>query len=162
MAIDVEETYRTHGPMVLRRCQRLLRNESQAEDAMHDVFVQLLRNYRHLDERGPSALLYRIATNVCLNRLRGHKRRPEDAESELLDRIIAADPRWDSRLDARSVLDRALGRQPVGCTEVAVLHLIDGLTLQETANVVGLSVSGVRKRLRRLGDAVRGVEREDA
>jgi RNA polymerase sigma-70 factor (ECF subfamily) len=48
------------------------------------------------------------------------------------------------------VLDRVLGREPVSTATIAVLHLHDGMTLQEVADAVGLSVSGVRKRLRKL------------
>ncbi|MCA9689357.1 MAG: sigma-70 family RNA polymerase sigma factor [Myxococcales bacterium] len=158
MAINVEETYRTYGPMVLRRCRQLLRDDRLAEDAMHDVFVQLIRHQDRLEDRGRSSLLYRIATNVCLNRLRSQRRRPEDASSELLSRIVAADAEVESRTAARSMLDRLFGREPVSTASIAVLHLVDGLTLQEVAELVDLSVSGVRKRLRKLKAAVHELE----
>lgn len=135
--------------MVLRRCRQMLRDEQQATDAMQDVFVQLLRNRDHLEDRGMSSLLYRIATNVCLNKIRSRSRRPEDAQSDLLTRIACAGGD-EGRSEARAVLDRLLGREPISTTTIAVLHLHDGLTLQEVADVVGLSVSGVRKRLRKL------------
>ena len=117
---------------------------------MQDVFVQLLRHRDRLEDRGVSSLLYRIATNVCLNKIRSSARRPEDAASELLVRIADADAETAARAEARSVLDRLLGREPVSTTTIAVLHLHDGMTLQEVADTVGLSVSGVRKRLRKL------------
>ena len=41
MAIDVDAHYRTYGPMVLRRCRRLLSNEDEAVDAMQETFVHL-------------------------------------------------------------------------------------------------------------------------
>lgn len=150
MAIDVESTYRRYGPMVLRRCRTMLHDEHQATDAMQDVFVQLLRHHDRLEDRGLSSLLYRIATNVCLNRIRSSRRRPEDAASELLGRIADASPSDGAQSEARSVLDRVLGREPVSTATIAVLHLHDGMTLQEVADAVGLSVSGVRKRLRKL------------
>ena len=150
MAIDVESAYRRYGPMVLRRCRTMLHDEHQATDAMQDVFVQLLRHQDRLEDRGLSSLLYRIATNVCLNRIRSSQRRPEDAGSELLGRIADASASDDARGEARSVLDRVLGREPVSTATIAVLHLHDGMTLQEVADAVGLSVSGVRKRLRKL------------
>ncbi len=149
MAIDVEAAYRRYGPMVLRRCRQMLRDEQQATDAMQDVFVQLLRNRDRLEDRGMSSLLYRIATNTCLNKIRSSDRRPEDAQSELLGRIADADGH-EARSEARSMLDRVLGREPVSTTTIAVMHLHDGMTLQEVADAVGLSVSGVRKRLRKL------------
>ena len=77
MAIDVEHAYRRYGPMVLRRCRQMLKDEQLATDAMQDVFVQLLRNQARLEDRGMSSLLYRIATNTCLNKIRSQQRRPQ-------------------------------------------------------------------------------------
>ena len=61
MAIDVEASYRSHGPMVLRRCRTLLRDEEDAVDAMQDTFLQLVRHQERLTDEGPSRLLYRMA-----------------------------------------------------------------------------------------------------
>jgi RNA polymerase sigma-70 factor (ECF subfamily) len=149
LAIDVAACYRRYGPMVLRRCRRLLRDEGAAVDAMQDVFVQLLRHQAGLDDAAPSSLLFRMATNVCLNRLRGARRHPEDADDELLLRISAAGDE-ESRSEARSLLDRLFGREPESTLTLAVLHLHDGMTLEEVAQETGLSVSGVRIRLRTL------------
>jgi RNA polymerase sigma-70 factor (ECF subfamily) len=161
MAIDVEAAYRRYGPMVLRRCRTMLRDEQQATDAMQDVFVQLLRNRDRLEDRGMSSLLYRIATNICLNKIRSNRRRPEDAQSELLARIADAGGE-QARTEARSMLDRVLGREPISTTTIAVLHLHDGMTLQEVADTVGLSVSGVRKRLRKLKASLQELEAMEA
>ena len=161
MAIDVESAYRRYGPMVLRRCRQMLRDEQQATDAMQDVFVQLLRNRERLEDRGMSSLLYRIDTNICLNKIRSSNRRPEDAQSELLVRIADSGVE-EARSEARSVLDRVLGREPVSTTTIAVMHLHDGMTLQEVADAVGLSVSGVRKRLRKLKASLAELEQLEA
>ena len=157
MAIDVDQAYRRYGPMVLRRCRRLLRTEEEAADAMQDVFVQLLRHQERLDEAAPSSLLFRIATNVCLNRIRSKKRRPEDASDELLLRIATADDPAE-RAQSRSFLDRIFSRQQPSSRTIAVLHLLDGMTLEEVAREVGMSVSGVRKRLRLLKASVAELE----
>jgi RNA polymerase sigma-70 factor (ECF subfamily) len=147
--IDVEDLYRRHGPMVLRRCRSLLGDEPQAVDAMQDVFVQLLIHQDRLTDRGASSLLYTIATNLCLNRLRSRRRRPEDPQSDLLWQIAAADDP-ESRGLARRLLDRFFAAQPASTGTIAVLHHLDGMTLEEVAEAVGMSVSGVRKRLRTL------------
>lgn len=144
MSVDVEELYRRFGPMVLRRCRRLLRDEERAVDAMHDTFVKVLRQ-GSVDHVG-SSWLYTVATNTCLNQIRTQRRRPEDGDA-LLDRIaVAPDERWQLRL----VVDRIFEREQPSTRTMAVMHLVDGMTLQETADAVGLSVSGVRKRLRTL------------
>ena len=159
MALDVESHYLRYGPMVLRRCRTLLRDPAKAEDAMQDVFVSLIRNEDRLRDEAPGALLLRVATNVCLNRLRGQRRHPEDAheDDELALRIAQADDGGgsdaESRTLARSVLGKLFGaNDPLAAStrSLAFMHLVDGLTLEEVARESRLSVSGVRKRLRGL------------
>lgn len=149
VALDVEDLYRRYGPMVLRRCRSLLRDDEAAHDAMHDVFVEICRRHETLHDAGVSSLMYRTATNVCLNRMRSQRRKPSEPAGDLFARIADADAST-SRQEARSILDRLLGREPESSATIAVLHLCDGMTLEETAKIVGMSVSGVRKRLRRL------------
>ena len=159
--MDVEGLYERYGPMVLRRCRRLLRNDAQAQDALQDVFVAVLRHEQRLTEEAPSALLLRIATNVCLNRMRSDRRRPEDPDDERLLRIAgtADGPAGggggnEGRSVALDLLGKlfAIERDPLAASTqtIAVMHLVDGLTLQEVAREAGMSVSGVRKRLRTL------------
>jgi RNA polymerase sigma-70 factor, ECF subfamily len=135
--------------MVLRRCRKLLGDEHAARDAMHDVFVQVLSRADDLDDQAPSSLLFRIATNVCLNRLRSRKRRPEDGDPDLLAEI-ATHTNPSARNAARSVLDALFRHEPEQTALIAVLHLHDRMTLEEVAAEVGMSVSGVRKRLAKL------------
>jgi RNA polymerase sigma-70 factor (ECF subfamily) len=160
LAIDVEALYRKYGPMVLRRCRRLLQNEDKALDAMQDTFVQLLRHADRLTAEAPSSLLYRIATNTCLNILRAEKRRPVSGKEELLMEIASIDE-YEERSVTRAFLDELFSREKESTRTIAVLHYVDRLTLEETAAEVGLSVSGVRKRLRALrkrGLALEGVK----
>jgi RNA polymerase sigma-70 factor (ECF subfamily) len=158
LALDVESHYLRYGPMVLRRCRTLLRDPAKAEDAMQDVFVSLIRNEDRLRDEAPGALLLRVATNVCLNRMRGDKRHPEDAheDDDLALRIARADDGGgdaESRTLARSVLGKLFGaNDPLAAStrSLAFMHLVDGMTLEEVARESRLSVSGVRKRLRGL------------
>jgi RNA polymerase sigma-70 factor (ECF subfamily) len=152
MAVDIEAFYRSHGPMVLRRCRRLLRDEAKAVDAMHDVFVEILRRKDTLDATSPAGLLLTTATHVCLNKLRSERRKPEDREDETLFHIAALETEGTSetRSLAGRVLDRLFSGQPESTRLIAVLHYVDRLTLEEVASEVGMSVSGVRKRLRTL------------
>jgi RNA polymerase sigma-70 factor, ECF subfamily len=151
MAIDVDGLYRTHGPMVYRRCLRLLRDHGKALDAMHDVFVEMIRHRARLHGGAPASLLLRTATNVCLNRLRTERRHPEDRDEALLHAIaLEEDDTPASRALARRIVDRLFRGEPVSTRLIAVLHYVDRFTLEEVAAEVGLSVSGVRKRLRTL------------
>lgn len=116
---------------------------------MHDVFVQLLRREKQLTMSAPSSLLYKIATHVSLNRLRTRKRRPETRDERLLEAIAAADE-LDEQTGRRALLNSIFKTQEPSTRVIAVLHYVDRMTLEEVAKAVGLSVSGVRKRLRML------------
>jgi RNA polymerase sigma-70 factor (ECF subfamily) len=155
--MEIEALYQRYGPMVMRRCRQLLQDEDEALDVTQDVFVQLLRNRHRLKVDYPSSLLYRIATNLCLNRIRDRRRQPETPGDDFLDRVATLDD-TEERVAARSVLDRLFGRHPESTRAIAVLHYVDGMSLEETANEIGMSVSGVRKRLRSLRTALQGIE----
>lgn len=116
---------------------------------MQDVFVKLWHQRERIEPTALSSLLWQMATQVCLNRLRSRRRRPETGDDELLQRI-ADDVEADERSLAALALDRLLGREPVSTRVIATLHYVDGLTLEEVAAEVAMSVSGVRKRLRTL------------
>lgn len=125
-------------------------------EAMQDVFVQLVRRQDTLHSTGLSSLLYTMATHTSLNVLRARKHRAEQGGEglDLLERIAVAPDRTEEKTLAASLLDRLFGRQPPSSRLIAVLHLVDGMTLEETAREVGMSVSGVRKRLRALTEAL--------
>jgi len=148
--LDVEALWERYGPMVLRRCRFLLRDEDEAMDVCQDVFVRVIEKRSSLRGDAPSSLLYRIATNLCLNRIRDRARHAAMPGDEVLHAIARADDTTERSL-AGALLDRLFGRHPESSRVIAVLHYVDGLTLEETAAEVGLSLSGIRKRLRRLG-----------
>jgi RNA polymerase sigma-70 factor, ECF subfamily len=154
--LDIEDASRRYGPMVLRRCRQLLRDENEALDACQDVFVRVLERRERLDARYPSSLLYRIATNVCLNRIRDRARRSMPGEERLHAIACAESPAGHS--DARMLLDWLFDRHPDSSRTIAVLHYVDGLTLEQVAAETGMSISGVRKRLRKLRDTLRLIQ----
>jgi len=158
LGIDVEDCYQRYGPMVLRRCRQLLKREALSVEAMQDVFVQLVRVQHRIEDRGLSSLLYRMATNTCLNHLRARRRRPEDADTDLVGRIAMAPEVSGGLAWARLTLERVFAGQPRSTRAMAVLHLVDGYTLEEVAGHFEMSVSGVRKRLRTLKAHVRELE----
>lgn len=147
--IDVGAWYRRYGPMVLRRCRALLRDDAAAVDAMHDVFVQVLRRAARLEDRGASSYLWRTATHVCLNLIRARKRMPLDDEDALVVEIAGIED-IEGHTHAVFSLERIFVGEDVSTRVIAVLFHLDRMTLEEVAAVVGLSVSGVRKRLRGL------------
>ena len=145
---DFEDFYGKYGPMVLRRCRYLLKDEDKALDAMQDVFVRVLERRERLSSVC-SSLFYTIATTVCLNKMRSDKvRQVRSAGNEFLDAI--ADPtaaNHETLTDTAIFLDFLFEGGKDDTRYMAVLHYVDGLTLEETAKEMAMSVSGVRKRL---------------
>lgn len=158
--INIEEYYIHYGPMVLRRCRYLLKDEDRSYDAMQEVFVKLLINRDSLQGTYPSSLLFRIATNVCLNIIRSESKTSSMGNENLLANI-ASHENAEDKIISEDLIDYIFQGEKATTREIAVMHYIDGMTLKETADEVGLSVSGVRKRLRNLRTKVRGLEELD-
>ena len=156
--MNIEDLYNRYGPMVIRRCRHLLKDEQEALDIAQDVFVRLLQRKEGAENiTYPSSMLYRIATNLCLNQIRDRRLEPLAVEDELLHRI--ADLEDDRPVhDARSALRWLFARHDEYSRTMAVMHYVDGMTLAEVARETGYSVSGVRKRLRALRTTLEGME----
>lgn len=116
---------------------------------MHDVFVKLHTHQETLDDRGLSSLLYRIATRESLNAIRARRIRRHAPIDPLLERIAGFNDDGE-RTMARQLLGRLFREEQESTQVIAVLHLHDGLTLEQIADHTGMSLSGVRKRLRKV------------
>jgi RNA polymerase sigma factor (sigma-70 family) len=155
--IDVEALYKRYGPMVFRRCRHLLGDEELALDASQDVFVKIWQHRERLTGDSESGLLLRIATRTCLNKIRSITRRRENSDDEFLETIACAQDTGASVI-ARLNLEDIFCREQPSTRVMAVMHYLDGLTLEQVAKEVGLSVSGVRKRLKALQKHARNLE----
>jgi RNA polymerase sigma-70 factor (ECF subfamily) len=153
-----EECFRKYWPMVLRRCRQMLGDDASAADAAQEVFLKVLDYREFLTANYPAGLLRRIATNYCLDVIRSRVQHGEVGDTEsLLERIACAGDAEERHI-SRGVLRKLFGKHPESSRTIAVLHLVDGLTLEETARAVNMSVSGVRKRLRALRDTLMELE----
>jgi RNA polymerase sigma factor, sigma-70 family len=156
--MELSKLYEAYAPMVYRRSMMLLRDQSEAEDMMQNVFLRVFERWDGLDVSQPSSLLWNTTTRLCLNRIRDKKRRGLDTDtSEILLSIACADDD-EGEKEAKGILAKLFSREPESSRTIAVLHFVDGMTLEETAREVGLSVSGVRKRLRNLQAKVKNLE----
>lgn len=150
---EIESLYVTFGPMVIRRCRALLRHDADALEASQEIFVKVIERADTLDlTSSPSSLLYRIATNHCLNRIRAQRIRssPEHEHHLTLQAIAQHTPDDHLIAEKRSSLRHLFRRQSASTRYIAVLYWVEQMTLEEVAEEVHMSVSGVRKRLRQL------------
>ena len=147
MAIDIAAWYEKYSPMVIRRCRALLRDDDEAMDAVHDVFVNLLRAEGRLSGSYPSSLLYTVATNVCLNRLRD-RRRIDWGDLLGREEFFFDEGAGDyEQVDAKLLVETILEDESEDTRAICFMYHGDGMTLREIGDAVGLSISGIRKRL---------------
>ena len=138
---DFDNLYRQYGPMVLRRCRFILKNEEKALDAMQDVFVRLIERKEKISNVC-SSLLYTMATNICLNKIRSDKLRsgPEfDVIAEIIEDSASAE--GTEKIETNILLDCIFSERDSKDRQIAILHYVDGYTLEETSQKMKMSVS---------------------
>lgn len=148
-----------HEERLFRLCQRMLGDAEEARELTQDTFLRAFRHAGDFQPRGRVyTWLYRIATNLCLNRLRrrrlarffsfGELGSPADEETEFEPVDDAPDP--DRRLADRERWRRMrqqIDRLPLGQRSVLVLVKLEGLSYRQAAEVLELTESAVESRL---------------
>jgi RNA polymerase sigma-70 factor (ECF subfamily) len=148
----VAELYARYGPVVYRRCLRLLHDREAARDATQEVFMRLVKDMARLEDREEVLpWIYRVATNHCLNALRSARRHGESVQAEELP--LAAPEAAD--YPTRSLARHVLAQFDDGTQAVAVGVLVDGMEHEELARTLGISRKTVERRLARFLDAAR-------
>jgi RNA polymerase sigma-70 factor (ECF subfamily) len=150
LPVDIDQYYRKYGAMVFRRCRQMLGDESRAQDAVQEVFISLLKNNARIQDEFPSSLLYRMATNICLNIIK--KEKNVSLKDDTFFNGIAGKDDFSESLEAQEVLTRIFAGEKTDMMSLAVMRYVDKLNYEEISEISGLSVSGVRKRLRKLSE----------
>lgn len=132
----------------------MLKNEESAYDAMHEVFLKILSNQNRLTGEYPSALLYRIATNICLNRIRNERKHSLNEYLDILNNTSFFENQEEQN-SARNLLAYILEKEKESTRQIAVLYFVNGMTIKEIAETVNLSISGVHKHLDKLRRKIR-------
>ncbi|MFN4230677.1 RNA polymerase sigma factor [Parvibaculum sp.] len=140
-----------HLTRILALARRMLGNQADAEEVAQEVF---LRVWTHADRWEPGQArfgtwLHRVATNLCLDRLR--KNRPTDDIDEMPD-LASGDPGPHRQLEQRELaarVDAALQVLPERQRAAIVLSHYQGLGNVETADILGVTVEAVESLLSR-------------
>jgi len=154
-----------HLPRMVALARRMLGNRADAEDVAQEVF---LRVWTHAERWQPGRAqfgtwLHRVATNLCLDRLR--KRRPENIDD--IPEPVSGDPRPDENLERRELAERveaALQALPERQRLAIVLSHFQGLSNIEAAEILEVSVEAVESllgRARRQLRATLATERDE-
>jgi RNA polymerase sigma-70 factor (ECF subfamily) len=155
---------------IFRLAYRFVRNETEAKEVLQDTFLSI---WRKLDTfKGDSQFgswLYRVAANTALMRLRSQRRHPEVSTEELpigyLDnygQLPTPGENWAKRPDdelqsdeLRRHIQSAVDGLPEIYRTVFILRDVEGLSTEETGDILGISVPTVKTRLHRARIALR-------
>ncbi len=140
----------------------VLSNASDAEDAVQETFLRVLRRREMLDEvRDQRVWLIRIVWNIVLDRKRRAKTRPETDDVAELARVLPSDGlSAEARAVAAQHHSRVLSyveQLPAKEREVLVLSAFEELSGVEIASVLGITESSVRSRLFRARNLMAGL-----
>lgn len=156
---DAQAAYRSWGPALVRKAERILRNREDAVDVVHALFVDLIPRWT---SEMDLPYLYRAVTNRCLNVVRDRGNRTRLLEREQ----TAAAPMGRVKLEEQIVgvgLLAALAEQlDEGHMQVLVARFVDDMTQEEIADSLSLSRKTIGKRLDRIRDAVIALRSEAA
>jgi len=160
-----EAVMRQHNGRLFRVARAILKDDTEAEDALQDAYLEA---YRHLGEfRGDAQLstwLTRIVVNQSLMRLRRQKRErvvvpfdgPEEREEvDVADENAELPSSAAMRAEVRRILERRIDELPVAFRTVFVMREVEDMTVDETAECLGLPPATVRTRLFRARSLLR-------
>jgi len=172
-ATALEALMERYSSRLYRLAYGITRSSRDAEEVLQDVFLTVFRKIGSFEGRATlGTWLYRVTTNAALNRRRGLAARAEGALDDQLPTFLPDGQRagdcsflladWsgtpeDELLagEARNAVNRALAALPDGYRAVLVLRDVDGLSSEETADVLRESVPSVKSRLHRARMALR-------
>ena len=152
MTIDLESLYHAYGPLIQRRCLKILKREDAAYDALQDVFLSLLSHPQHfLQAQSPVSYLFAMSTNRCLNILKRNKKVVYSQDILDLHSTKSTEDEILTKLFVEKLFQSGNDRQRM----IYYLRFVENHTLDEVAEIMELSLSGVRKILRNFQEKAR-------
>jgi RNA polymerase sigma-70 factor, ECF subfamily len=151
---------------VFQLCYRMLGNRHESEDIAQEAFIRAFINIHSFNiDLKFSTWLYRIATNLCIDRIR--KKKPDfflDAEvsgtdgltmySQIPSKADMPEKELES-LELEETIQREIMKLPDKYRSVIVLKYIDELSLNEISELLNLPIGTVKTRIHRGREALR-------
>ncbi|MHC4952824.1 MAG: RNA polymerase sigma factor [Planctomycetota bacterium] len=139
---------------------RMLGDPAEAEDATQEVFVGLLRNLDRYDpDREFRPWIYRVASNLVLNRIRARNTRRDKERAAARERTEASEDVPMEQAEREHAVRDELQYLEEEDRAMVVLHFYEGLSKSEAADVLGIPRTTLHARLdRALGRLKSGLQ----
>jgi len=139
------------GPLAYRVACGVLRNSADAEDVAQEALLRAYRSFDRLRDRSRfRGWLVRISFRIALDRLRSSKRREQrDTEWSQPEQQVPTPTVEDLAASNQfhASLERALEELPEKLRLVLLLAAMEGHTIEEISDIVGVSVGTVKSRI---------------
>ena len=154
LVLEFEDIVEEQQSFVYNLTYRILGNYADAEEAAQDAFLSAYRNFhRFRGEAKVSTWLYRIATNAALMKLRKDRNKRTLTDTGYEDMDLVSPTRGPEELamnsELRERLQEGLEMLQANLKAAVVLRDVQGLTNEEAAEILKLSVSSLKARLHR-------------
>lgn len=151
------ERYRTR---VYRTALAIVRDPEAAEDILQDCFLKVYSNAQRIDADRPLApWLYRVTVNLSytwLARGNSHRTSIENVTDNLVSPMKQAPDQLTEQTELRQNVRKAIGALSLDQRVVVVLYYLNGLSLQDIAEVLDLPIGTVKSRLYYARENLRG------
>lgn len=148
------ELFHHFGQRIFRTAMRILKEEESARDAVQETLINI---HRAADSfRGEARLstwINRITVNVCLEMIRKNRRHANRTDEDISEQVTledrsSRDPFTElHRAETRERVRRALARLSRKHREVVRMHDLEGFTIKEIAERVGVAEGTIKSRL---------------
>ena len=148
MKPDIEMVYRDFSTQLRRFISRRVSDPDSVEDILQDVFVRIHTRLDSLqDESKLQGWIYQVTRNTIVDY---YRRRVDTAElPESLSYLDEPDIQEDASQELLPSIRQMVGSLPEKYRQVVVMTEYQGLTQQEAAERLGLSLSGAKSRVQR-------------
>lgn len=151
----VRELTRRHNQRLFRIARGILRQDADAEDVVQDTYIRAFTHLEHF--RGDSSVgtwLVRIAMNEALARLRRH--RPTTTIDEMTTPSASPGPETlMAQQELGTLLERSIDELPDHFRLVFIARIVEGMSVDETAELFHLRPETVKTRVHRARRALR-------
>ncbi|MAU16448.1 MAG: RNA polymerase subunit sigma-70 [Muricauda sp.] len=141
------KVFKTHSKTVFNFIFYKFGNEEKAHDAVQEAFVKLWQNCAKVSPEKAKSYVYTVANNLYLNVIKAEKVRLKHANSLSNDRTNESPEFLMEEKEYKEKLDNALNALPDNQRTTFLLNRIDGKKYAEIAEMEGVSIKAIEKRM---------------
>jgi len=141
------DLFRAHSRTIYNYIFYKFGNEERAHDAVQEAFVKLWENCAKVPPGKAKSYVYTVANNLYLNVIKADKVRLKYAEKPTSSKDTVSPEYVLEEKQFREKLDRALDALPENQRTTFLLNRVDGMKYQEIADMEGVSIKAIEKRM---------------